>query len=208
MGTYAVLFFLYSGVLWDLEHLIGVAVGLLVGPLLVGRRRAAAAAGDEPRVAQHRRPHVRRVGRRPPDALVFPADGPLGATSDDDSAWGALVTAAISLLLANGLRKGKRISWRWAIAITSLFLGLLLLGSVAVLVDPVENDLDLGDAGLPAIVVDLLLWVVQFVVLLLGRDAFRSPSARKLRKPVPWTATSGRTPCSCCSATAARRCPG
>ncbi len=186
VATYAVLFFLYSGVLWDLEHLIGVAVGLAVGPLLLGR---------PPRIrlprATHREWRTIAALTFALSAVIrlmlwfFPADGPLGATSDDDSAWGALVTALISLLLANGLRKGKRISWRWAMSITSVFLGVLLLGSIAVLLDPVENDLDVGDGGLPAIVVDLLLWVVQFVVLLLGRDAFRGPSARKLRKLGP-----------------------
>jgi lysylphosphatidylglycerol synthetase-like protein (DUF2156 family) len=185
VSLYALLFFLYVGVLWDLEHLLGVFLGLALGPVLMGHA---------PRI---RLPRASRHEWRSVAALTFalaavvrlmlwfiPADGPLGATSDDDSTWSVLITAAVSLLLANGLRKGSRVAWRWGIGITGFFLGLLLLGGIAVTLDPVENDLDLGDS-LPAFAVDLALWVLQFLVLLLGRGAFHSPSGRKLRKLGP-----------------------
>ena len=52
VATYAVLFFLYSGVLWDLEHLIGVAVGPRCRTAAAGSAAAdPAAARDPPRVA-------------------------------------------------------------------------------------------------------------------------------------------------------------
>ncbi len=38
ISLYAVLAFLYIGLLWDLEHLIGVGVGLVLGPFLVNAR--------------------------------------------------------------------------------------------------------------------------------------------------------------------------
>jgi lysylphosphatidylglycerol synthetase-like protein (DUF2156 family) len=188
--TYAVLMFLYVGVLWDLEHLIGVMGGLAVGPLLYGRL---------PRLG---RPRITRREWRSLAALAFaltaviglliffvPADGPLGATSADDTVWSPLITAVVSLLVANSLRKGKRVAWRIAIVlsgfIVAAFALVLLALAFAPVLDP-EDDLDLDSStSLPDLIVQVLLWSVLFLVLLLGRDAFRGPSARKLRKQGP-----------------------
>ncbi len=180
--------FLYIGVLWDLEHLLGVGFGLLIGPLLLGR-------GPRLRLSRVRRQEWRYLaaGTFLVATLIrlvlwfVPADGPLGATSDDDDTWSVLITAVISLLLAEGLRRGRRTAWRWAMAITAVVIALLAIGVLALAVGAVadtETDVDLGST-VPATVVDLLLWAVQFLVLLLGRDAFRARSARSLRRLGP-----------------------
>ena len=182
---YSVIALLYIGLLWDLEHLIGVGVGLLLGPLLMGRA---------PRLS---RPRLTRREWRLTAAALFllnavirlvlffvPADGPLGATSDDTDVWAVLVGAGISLVLANGLRTGSRRAWRWSVAITVTVAVLLALVAVAAVLDPADVSLELDDAGtaVPALVVDIGLWVFQLVVLILGRRAFARPSGRRLQR--------------------------
>lgn len=190
IGLYAVLAFLYIGLLWDLEHLIGVGLGLLLGPFLVGARPSL------------RRPRLTRREWRVTAATLFllaaiirlivwfvPADGPLGATSSqDDGTVVVLVGAAISLLLANGLRKGRRRAWVWAMVLT--VVGLVLVGLVAIIAAAaiiageeayVVIDIGAGDA-LPASVADLVLWLAQLLVLIAGRNAFRAVSPRQAAK--------------------------
>jgi hypothetical protein len=55
LATYAVVSFVYAGVLWDLEHLLAVVTGLALGPLLLGRRP---------------RPALRRLSRQDSDDHV------------------------------------------------------------------------------------------------------------------------------------------
>lgn len=182
---YAVLAFLYIGLLWDLEHLIGVLLGLALGPVLVGSR---------PRI---RRPRLTRREWRVTAATLFllaaiirlvvffvPADGPLGATSDDDSAFVVLAGAALSLLLANGLRKGRRTAWIWSMVLTGgallLLLAILAIATAAVVVDDSSAILDIEvGTSLPAAVADIVLWLSQLLVLVAGRSAFRAVSPRK-----------------------------
>ena len=49
MSLYAVVALLYVGRLWDLEHAIGISVGLALGPVLLGRRPSLAL----PRFSRH-----------------------------------------------------------------------------------------------------------------------------------------------------------
>jgi phosphatidylglycerol lysyltransferase len=181
LGLYAVLAFLYVGLLWDLEHLIGVAFGLALGPVLVGRRPSLRL----PRMSRHEWRVVAStlflVAALIRLALWFlPADGPLGASTADTTVWTVLGGAAISLLLANGLRKGRRRAWVLAVVLTSL--SLVLVAVVALIAgfapDPAEIEFDVANT-VPALVVDLLLWAVQLTVLLLGRGAFRGLSPRR-----------------------------
>ena len=186
ISLYAVLAFLYIGLLWDLEHLIGVGVGLVLGPFLVGARPSL------------KRPRLTRREWRVTAATLFllaaiirlvvwfvPADGPLGASADDDGTVIVLIGAGISLLLANGLRKGRRRAWIWAVVLTSI--GLALVGLVAVIASAaliagedayVVLDIGAGQA-LPASVADLVLWLMQLLVLIAGRAAFRAVSPRQ-----------------------------
>jgi phosphatidylglycerol lysyltransferase len=184
LSLYAVLAFLYIGLLWDLEHLLAILAGFAVGPFLVGSRptvRPVRFTRHEWRILAFTLFLVSAVVR----VLLYfvPSDGPLGATTDDADVFGVLVGAAVSLLLANGLRRGSRRVWHLAGALTTLGL----LSAVAVLVevlvpdqlDPTDTDQVLSPQ--PQLVVDILLWAVQLWVLLAGRAAFRARSGRRQR---------------------------
>jgi lysylphosphatidylglycerol synthetase-like protein (DUF2156 family) len=181
--TYCSVSLLYVGAIWDLEHALALTFGLLLGPALVGRPYR----WGLPKVSRH--------GWRLLAAAAFafaaivrvvlyfvPSDGPLGAVSDDDNAIGVLVSAGISLLLAVGLRRGRRLAWLWALGLSLFVLVLYALGVTLWAVLP-DADLDLGATGsLPATVLDLALWIGQTVVLVMGRSAFRSPGRRRLAR--------------------------
>jgi lysylphosphatidylglycerol synthetase-like protein (DUF2156 family) len=184
LGLYAVIAFLLIGVLYDLEHLIGVGAGLLLGPFLLGRR------------PELRRLRMSRREWRVTAATLFlvaavirvvlwlvPADGPLGA-ADATGGGTVLVSAAISLLLANGLRRGSRTAWVWAMVLTvgvGLVLTLALVVGIAVALGGGEDAvIDLGpQSTVPVVVIDLLLWLTQGLVLVRGRHAFRAVSPRR-----------------------------
>jgi lysylphosphatidylglycerol synthetase-like protein (DUF2156 family) len=190
LGLYAVIAFLYQGVLYDLEHLIGVGAGFLLGPFLVGRR------------PQLRRVRMSRREWRVVAATLFlvaavirlvlwlvPGDGPLGAT-EAASAGTVLPSAGISLLLAYYLLKGRHVAWVWAMVLTvtvGVVLGLVLLGAVVVArTDPGTSVIDVASlSSVPALVADLLLWVTQGVVLVRGRHAFRAVSPRRAARLDP-----------------------
>jgi lysylphosphatidylglycerol synthetase-like protein (DUF2156 family) len=181
---YVVLAFLYIGLLWDLEHLLGGVLGLVLGPFLLGRR------------PELRLPRMTRHEWRVLAATLFvvaalirlvvffvPADGPLGQREGLGSV-GILIGAGISLVLAEGLRRGRRWAWRWAIALGVLSGALLLVLSVALAVAVESGTISIDDLG-PAststaeVVADLVLWSTQLVVLVLGRKAFRAASPRR-----------------------------
>jgi lysylphosphatidylglycerol synthetase-like protein (DUF2156 family) len=193
---YAVIAFLYIGLLWDLEHLIAVGFGLALGPVLVGRR------------PQLGRPRLSRHEWRTVAALLFavsavirlllwfaPADGPLGAASEDTDVWSVLISAAISLLLANGLRQGSRRAWRWAMGFTIFVLAALVITAVLVVaIPPDAEDLAIDvEASTPAFLVDVGLWVLQLAVLVAGRAAFRRPTKRALQRGSALVGVDDRT---------------
>jgi len=183
LSLYAVLSFLYIGLLWDLEHLLAIAAGLLLGPYLVGRTPM--------------RPHV-RFTRHEWRVLAFtlflvaaavrvvlyvvPSDGPLGASTTDADVVSVLVGAGVSVLLADGLRHGSRRVWQLAGALTTLGL---LAGLAVLVVEVLAPDrLGPGDeivSAVPQLVVDVLLWSLQLVVLVAGRSAFRARPPRRQR---------------------------
>jgi lysylphosphatidylglycerol synthetase-like protein (DUF2156 family) len=185
LSLYAVLSFLYIGVLWDLEHLLAVAFGLVLGPFLVGRRPVLAGA----RFTRHEWRMIAFTGFLIAAAVrlllhFVPSDGPLGATSSDSSATSVLVGAAVSVLLADGLRRGSRRAWLLAGALATLSL---LAGVVLLWVEIVASDeLAAGGADLvtsvPELVVDIVLWTLQILVLVLGRGAFRARTSRRGRR--------------------------
>jgi phosphatidylglycerol lysyltransferase len=175
---------LYIGVLWDIQHLLGLLLGLAIGPFLAGRH---------PRLGP---PRVRRDEWRLIASVLFtvaaairlvlflvPSNGPLGAITDDNSLAVMLISAAISLALAYGLARGKRVAWRWAVAYSGLVVVVLAVIVLPLaIIRPFGPDFKLSAGAVPALTVSILLWVVQFGVLVIGRRAFHSPSKRKLRK--------------------------
>lgn len=180
---YIVLALLYLGVLWDVEHLIGGLLGLAMGPFLAGRPpefRRPRATVREWRLLAASFFLVAAIIRL---VLWFvPSDGPLGAASDDTNLTTVLIGALISLLIANGLRKGRRRTWLVAVGISALVLGLVLLVLVLLILSPESVSVSDSDASgaVPAFVVDLALWIIGLIVLIAGRSAFRAPSGRAL----------------------------
>jgi lysylphosphatidylglycerol synthetase-like protein (DUF2156 family) len=181
LALYAVIALLYVGLLWDLEHSLAVMGGLALGPLLVGGRPSLA----PPRFSRHEWRVVSSafyVTSAVVQILLYftPSDGPLGASTDDTDALGVLVSAAISLLLANGLRRGSRRVWFLAGGIAALSFVAQALLIVVEVVAPEQLNAG-GDAvsSLPELVVSLGITTVQLAVLVLGRSAFQARSSRR-----------------------------
>ena len=180
---YVVLSFVLVGSFADLAHLFAVIIGIPVG-VAVAARQTAPHAGTPSR----REWRLLAVGGlvliTVADILLFlaPADGPVGPTVDTDLTLAGLsVNLVLVVLLANGLRKGRRISWRIAVTIAGLstVLGLVLSGLLAY---AAVTGLDPDTEGLGMTIAGQVAWGVLLLVLILGRSAFRAPSRRRLRR--------------------------
>ena len=128
LRAYAVIALLYIGLLWDIEHLLGIVFGISIGPFLVGKRPKLGGI----RVSRHEW-RVIAAGLFVALAVVrvvlyvTPSNGPLGASTDDTDALGVLIDAGVSLALAWGLSKGSRLTWHLAGALCTLLLAADLL---------------------------------------------------------------------------------
>jgi phosphatidylglycerol lysyltransferase len=133
-SAYLIVMVLDSGLLWDVEHLAAWAVGLAAGPLLVTRRL------HPPKLDFSRRTQRAIVALIIAVAAiatlieaVFPGNGgPFHTQGVDDADHSSGVTllvvilALIRLVLADGLRRGRRVAWvfttaLFAVAFASLF---------------------------------------------------------------------------------------
>ncbi len=175
--TYAVVAFVYIGALWDLEHLLAVALGLAVGPRLVGRRidlRARSLSRHEYRLLASGAFVVSAAAACA--SSLASTGGPLtvGLDDTDSSLTSGFVFAVLWLLVANGLRSGRRRAWRWAVGLTVASLAVLVAVGVALAVD--------GHPGWPLVTYTALLTCAQLAVLVLGRRAFRNPTRRRARR--------------------------
>jgi lysylphosphatidylglycerol synthetase-like protein (DUF2156 family) len=132
-GGFLTLMLLRSGLLWDLEHAIGFATGLAVGPLLRPRGVAAVPAGSPSRVASQRSSLVPRLARVrgavsllillvPVSSLVlalYPGYGGVfgpgvpGTPAVEHSAAAGLIQFGIAVVIAKALRRGLPGAW-WA----------------------------------------------------------------------------------------------
>ena len=185
LGVYGLLSFVHIGSLADLEHAYAIAGGLLLGPLLLGRR---------PRLT------VRSLTRRDYRLLaatffiiaaveglylaVAPVSGPLASTWSPElrteqlgSASDIPVAVIVGVLwcwLARSLYQGRRWAWWWAVVL----LALAMLGQVAEgVMLAVENQ-----SGWPAVAYELAGNSLGMAVLIAGRRAFRNPTKRRSRK--------------------------
>ena len=106
-----------------------------------------------------------------PDRLT-----PFGPSDDSDDTWSFLVVALlVSLLIANGLRKGYRWAWWWAVilsAIPLLLSGLVVVLAVVLLFVP---DSDAVLDGIPQFAATAIMYLAFLIVLIAGRSAFRVP---------------------------------
>ncbi|MEU9731715.1 phosphatidylglycerol lysyltransferase domain-containing protein [Streptomyces sp. NPDC048002] len=177
LSGYVLVVFLFVGGIADLEHLVGVALGLTASRWLPVPRRSPASG---------------RVSRREwrlfaasgvvlllaitVTVWLIPAQGPMGSTYGlGGSALHAAVHAVVAAVLVNGLRKGRRAAW-W---ITTVLAALqVLLGALVAVAYALADEADRRDVldDLPVLVPVGVVWAAELVVLLAGRSAFRVPT--------------------------------
>jgi lysylphosphatidylglycerol synthetase-like protein (DUF2156 family) len=186
---YVAISVLYVGTLANLEHAVAVAVALPLGHRLVGGVPAHDRAGPSRREWRL----IAAVGLAVIAGIRFvvwllPGNGPLGSTAGTGgSAAEVAVVLVVTALLVNGLRRGRRVAWRWAVGFSGFFVALALLAAVLLIVAgaiPGPNpNIDVG--GEPLFVADGVLWAGMLLVLIAGRHAFAVPGRRRRRRGVP-----------------------
>ncbi|MGW5239355.1 bifunctional lysylphosphatidylglycerol flippase/synthetase MprF [Monashia sp. NPDC004114] len=182
--AYVVLFVIYMGSLADVGHVIGVAWGLALGPLLYGRAPSLT-------FRQLTRRDYRLLASglfvlAAIEGLIQPfttANGPFDTTlsaaaraeelAHRDLLAGTIM-AVIWLWLARSLYKGRRRAWRWAIAVLVVVMGIQVANLAYMFV--------VGEPGKVPIAWDLFGNAIGLAVLLVGRRAFRNPSPRRARR--------------------------
>ncbi|MGH9270795.1 MAG: hypothetical protein ACRDZ2_05945, partial [Ilumatobacteraceae bacterium] len=140
LSAYLLVMMLDSGLLWDVEHFVSWVIGLVAGPLLITRRL---------------QPPKLDFGRRTQRAIValviavaaiaglieavFPGNGgPFHTQSTEPASqdsgatlFGAIFALAL-LVLADGLRRGRRLAWAITTALLALsFVSLLFVEASA-----------------------------------------------------------------------------
>jgi len=119
--VYGIVFFVYVGVLWDLEHLIAIVVGLALGPRLVGRRinlRARSLSRHEYRLLVSGTFVVSALAALASSLSSYGGPLTVGLEDTEASLTSGWVFFVVWLLVANGLRKGRRRAWRFAVGLT------------------------------------------------------------------------------------------
>ncbi|MCR6484509.1 DUF2156 domain-containing protein [Amycolatopsis sp. OK19-0408] len=180
--VYAGVAIVYVGTLADLVHFCALLLAIPLGNRLVGSKRAPS-AGPNPRewrllaVAGLLLLTIAEIVM-----LLVPGDGPFGSTEGVSLSGPELAVLVLLVVpMLNGLRKGGRVAWRWAVGLSAF----VTLQGVAVVTLVGLADLFGGDydtTGLPLFFVDNLLWTVELVVLVIAQHAFRTPSRRRLRR--------------------------
>jgi lysylphosphatidylglycerol synthetase-like protein (DUF2156 family) len=175
---------IYVGSLADLEHLFGVAAGLAVGPRIT--RGLDPAPASRPSRREWRLLAVAVLLLLAVTSVVtyfLPDDGPLGPRFGDNQDLLDLgITLVVTLLIIRGLRHGKRLAWWFAVVIAGINVAVgLLVVVLSVLVAIFGGDVTVGQ-GIPRFAADELMWTALFLVLLIGRRAFRVPSRRRVRR--------------------------
>ena len=184
LGIYALVAAFYTGTPADLEHFLAVAIGLAAGPRIT--RGLNPPAMGRPSRREWRLLAVAGMLLVAVTSVVtyfVPDDGPLGPDlGDTQDLVDLAITLVLVLLLIRGLRRGKRLTWWFTVVIAGLnvFLGLAI-AVLGVLIAIFGGDLDI-DNGLPRFAADKLLWTAVFVILIVGRRAFRVPSRRRVRR--------------------------
>src|SRR4051812_5559625 len=181
LSTYVVVSFVYVGVLWDLEHLLAVAAGLALGPRIVGSRVGGRAGLARPRLTR-REYRLLAAGSFVVSglaALIAPlagTGGPLATGMPGTEAVFASgpVFTVLWLLVAAGLRRGRRSAWRLAVFVTVGSLVALLVLGVALAVR--------SEPGWPVLTYMLAFTLTQLAILVAGRRAFANPSRRRARR--------------------------
>lgn len=181
--VYACVAIVYVGSLADLVHFFALLIALPLGHRLVGAARIKEAG----------RPGQRELRLMACAGLLLlagaevvmwlvPGDGPFGSSDALSlSPVEILILCAIVVPMMNGLRRGSRTAWRWAVALCAFAMSqVLILGGVVAVARLMRTGYDTH--GLSLFFVDNLLWTVELMLLIAARRAFRVPSRRRCRK--------------------------
>ena len=186
LAGYVLVSVLYVGSISDVEHTFAVAFGLMVGPLLKGRRPRLQIRG-----LTRRDYRLLATGFLLLSGLVAviawfaPVSGPLASTLSPQMRAesiratrgfpiGVIGQALIFFWLARSIYKGRRRAWRWALGITLLLTLVLVVSAIGLSIQ--------HQPGWPVIVYQVLVNVGGLSVLIAGRRAFRNPSPRRARR--------------------------
>ena len=182
--TAVVLLAMHLGSLADLEHVIAVAYGLALGPLLLGRapsltvrqltrrdyRLLASGFFLIAAVEVALRPFTTAEG---PWVSLLSEQGRAEALAGQDLIPG-VIQAVLWVWLARLLYKGRRRAWRWAVGLLVVVMAIQVAGLVFMVVS--------GEQGLLVAGWELAGNGLGLAVLLIGRRAFRNPSPRRARR--------------------------
>lgn len=176
--VYVLFSVMFVGQMADAEHLVAVLLSLPFSSALAGPRGLRAPALPTRRevrllafVAVLVVAGSQLVGVFLPNRLT-----PFGPGENSTDTWYFLVVnLVITVLIANGLRRGKR--WAWWVEMALLAVPLVLSAVVIVLylIGRGAPDMDARLDGIPQFSASAVLSLVFFLLLLLTRRSFRVP---------------------------------
>ena len=135
LSAFLIVMVLDSGLLWDVEHLAAWTVGLIAGPLLVGRRPQRPTLDFGPRTQRALVALI--IAVTAVASLIeaaFPGNGGPFHTGGEDREHPTSVTlviiifAIMRLIAADGLRRGRRMAWLFVTVLFAVsFIGLFFV---------------------------------------------------------------------------------
>lgn len=181
--AYVFIAMLFWGSLADVEHLMAVLLILFVDRSLrlqrttVREQRLLAWVG------------ILVLGAIQIITVFTPTDGPFGQTEPASGGFiDVAIDAVIILLIAGGLRRGRR--WAWVVALVLGALNIVLTLIVVVLVIAIGTGWiqDVNATGVELGIASGFLWLLMVIYLVWVRAAFRSKRSSQLGvQPVPDT---------------------
>ncbi|QIK63138.1 DUF2156 domain-containing protein [Leucobacter viscericola] len=183
---------LYLGRIYDLEHAVAMAVGLVASGWLPAFRHPAGRPSErEWRLIGFA--GLIAIGVIQVLDLVVPFDGPLGQNHPVASFVDVAIDVVVILLIANGVRHGYRIAWIGALIIGSYNVLTAALGVaiVPLLVD--AGAIDSPEEVLGIFIAPAVFWVAIMIFIIVGRGAFRVTLRHSRRKLKAETLTPEQT---------------
>ncbi|QWF84654.1 bifunctional lysylphosphatidylglycerol flippase/synthetase MprF [Amycolatopsis sp. CA-230715] len=182
--VYVAVSIIYIGTLADLVHFIAVALALPLSGVLVGKYRAHRTGAPNKR--EWRLLAIAGlvlVTIAQAVMWLIPRTGPFGPSDEVSMSFVEVAVLVLGVaLIVNWMRRGSRVAWRWAIAVTATSVLTGVAVALLIVLDALGGDPD-WTVGVPLFVADSLLWTVELIVLLAARRAFRVHSRRHPLRP-------------------------
>jgi len=172
---------LFWGALADLEHLMAVLLVLFVDRSLRIHRTTIREQRLIAFIA------VLVLGAVEVITLIVPTDGPFGPTEPASGGFiDVAIDAVVILVVANGLRRGRR--WSWIVAIVLAAVNILTAALVVVLIVLTsERQLEASiDSETELSLASGVMWLLMLIYLIWVRRAFRARRRSRIgRQPAP-----------------------